>query len=88
MSTHTRGEKYLTAKELSAELEKNGRSVSEDFARELIRATPGRLGLSARLSDSLRFWTENPDFAPFARNRSALLGGRRTNRDTLGIVTS
>lgn len=86
MNNAQRPEKFLSAKEIASAFEDFGKPICYEFALELVRATPGRLGMNARFSDVLAFWQANPDFSPFGRTGSVRIRRDATSSGGVGIV--
>lgn len=68
-STHQRPEPYLMAKEIASRFCELGIYMADEYARELIRATPQSVrGKYARWSDCWTFYNLNPEWMPFSRH--------------------
>ena len=69
MTTEPR-EKYLSAKELAAELRAIGITVGEDYVRAMLQAGAPHVKNGQRMwalpSEVLTWWKANPGFAPWA----------------------
>lgn len=63
-------EKYLTAKEMAAELNERGMTVSAQFVRLLWKEGAPHVGRFGRVKALLEWWEANPDVQPFAKRNS------------------
>jgi hypothetical protein len=85
MSTTPRKEPYLMAKEIASMFRELGIPMADEYARELIRATPQNVrGKYARWSDAWTFYTLNPDWMPFSRHPERLVGKTRALSEVKG----
>jgi hypothetical protein len=75
MPPTSRPEPYLMAKEIAAKFRELGMPMADEYARELIRATPQNVrGKYARWTDAWTFYTLNPQWMPYSRNPERTLG--------------
>lgn len=61
--------KYLTRKELTAEMHSLGLIRSVGWYGELIKRHPGTVNRCLRVSDAIAFLQQNPDFKPRTPHR-------------------
>jgi hypothetical protein len=74
---------YLSAKELADAMSEMGLQTHEDYAREIIRASPDSIRFCLRMSEAIGFLRANKSFHPFSKSNR--LKRSRSKSGSLGI---